>query len=71
MLFLFLLPLKTLVAHRACISLIGMMAPNGCTNPMIASVGRSRSGGNTYLYRDVWLSVTGTTLEARKGKENL
>lgn len=65
------IPLKTRVAHLACISEMGMMAPSGCTRPIIASVGRSSSGGNTYLYSDALFSVTETTCEARKGKENL
>lgn len=65
------LPLKTRVAHLACISEMGIMAPSGCTKPMIARVGRSNSGGNTYLYRDVLFSEAETTCEARNGKENL
>lgn len=65
------LPLKTRVAHLACISEMGIMAPRGCTRPMIARVGRSNSGGNTYLYRDALFSDTETTCEARNGKENL
>ncbi len=65
------LPLKTRVANLACISEMGIMAPSGCTRPMTARVGRSNSGGNTYLYRDVLFSDAETTFEARNGKENL
>lgn len=65
------LPLKTRVAHRACISEMGMIAPSGCTSPMIARVGRCNSGGNTYLYRDVLFSDTEMTCEGKNGKENL
>ena len=65
------LPLKTRVAHLACISDMGIMAPSGCTRPMIARVVRSNSGGNTYLYRDALFPETEVTWEARNGKENL
>lgn len=65
------LPLKTLVAHLACISEMGIMAPRGCTRPIMARVWRSNSGGKTYLYKDPLLSDTAITCGARKGKENL
>ena len=43
--------LKTLAAQRLCISAMGTVEPRGWTRPITASVGFSRSGGNTYLYR--------------------
>lgn len=43
------IPLKTRVAHRACISAIGIMAPVALSNPMKANVGRSRNRGKILL----------------------
>lgn len=63
--------MKTLVAHRACISEMGMMAPSGCTSPITTSVGRSNPGGNMYLYRLALFPETGSILDGRKGKEKL
>ena len=57
----YLLPLKTRVAQRACISEMGMMAPRGWMRPITARVGFSRPGGNTCLYSDVLFPVTDIT----------
>lgn len=47
------LPVKTLAAHRACISTMGMIGPFVWKRPMTASVGRNREGGNSLLKFDL------------------
>ncbi len=43
------LPVKTLTAHRDCISTMGMIGPFAWNRPIMARVGGERDGGNTLL----------------------
>ena len=60
------LPLITLVAHRHCISEIGLTAPSGWMPPITASVPCSSWGGHIWRNRRQLLLLTCTRTNAVK-----